>query len=449
MEKYQKNREKILKRLIILLAGPLFLLLTLDKVSFSIIFAILLLAFAYLFLRKKLWLVLLCVIPGLVFGKMIFISITSGWVYEARLSELLLLLAFVVFVLDIILNDKFISLKIDKLGLILGVYSLIALASILVAVDFRLFVFGLKAVVYAFLAYFLAYNLFDKQRKVYWFLYSITATSFVLSVQVFWKFYRMGFSSDFFFNRGSIEIPIGPIATSAAILGLLAPVLLAFYFELPNANPAKPLVFAGFFAAFLAVFLTLGKGAILSLLIGLIYIFHRHKNKRLAFVLFFVWFLALAYFGFNSYFTGLLKRMQTVFVDVNTDFRISEYRIGWDLIRNHPWFGVGIGQQIHYYQEVLDQEQGNYVNNFILQMIIDFGVVGFGVLLAMIVALVKKAKTVTMSLGRDSSLAAGFTAMLLLAFSNGLVEVTFYALPYAIIFWLIVGMFARQGKEMI
>lgn len=253
----------------------------------------------------------------------------------------------------------------------------------------------------------------------------------------------MGFSSEFFFNRSNILLPIAPIATSAAILALLAPLLLAFYFELGIASRWKPIVFLAFFMAFLAVFLTLGKGAILSLFIGLFYIFYSFQGKRLAFVLFLVWFLALAFFGFTPYFTGLLERIQTAFVDTNTEYRLTEYKVGWDLVKAHPWLGSGIGQQIHFFEKILDQEQGNYVNNFFWQALIDLGVVGLFILLLIIkniYGLIKKAGGL---FGKKSILASGFIASILTAFFNGLVEVTFFALSYAIIFWMIVGVFTR------
>lgn len=443
MEKYQKNREILIKRLLYVIAGFLILLLFFDKASLSIILGVIILALAYAFGRDKIWILLVLVIPGLIFGKVLYIPVTDGWVYEARLAEIFLGLIFAVFILDIFLHDKSKLLKIDRLSAWLYLYLIASLLSLGLAHDFRLFVFGLKAVAYSFLAYFLAINLLDTAKKIHWFLYGLASTAIVLSAQIFYKFYQMGFSSDFFFNRSSILIPIAPIATTAAILALIAPVLLAFYFELANVNRWKPIIFLGFFMSFLAVFLTLGKGAIGSFFIGLFYVFYNFKSKRLAFSLFFMWFIAFTYFGFTPYFTGLLERMQTVFIDTNTSFRLNEYEIGWDLIKGHPWFGVGIGQQIYYYQKILDQEQGNYVNNFVLQAVIDLGAVGLVLLIFIMKNIFSNLKKALRLPGKKPVLLTGFIAALIVAFFNGMVEVTFYALPYAIIFWLIVGVFVN------
>ena len=45
---------------------------------------------------------------------------------------------------------------------------------------------------------------------------------------------------------------------------------------------------------------------------------------------------------------------------------------------------------------------------------------------------------------QDIALKFGLMAGLIAAFFNGLVEVTFFALPYAIIFWLVLGLFLKQ-----
>lgn len=443
MEKYNKNRDILIKRLLFMVVVFLLFLTALDKVSVSIIFGIIILASVYAFLRENIWLLLIVTVPSLIFGKVLFIPITPGWIYEAHLAEILLGLVFAVYFLDIFLNQNYQKIKIDKLGIWLFIYLALSLFSIVEIADIRLFVFGLKAIAFSFAGYFLAINLLDSTKKIYWFIYSLLLTSIFLSIQIFFKFYQMGFSSDFFFNRSNILLPIGPIATTAAMLALLAPLALAFYLELDSSSKWKPVALFSFLFSFVAIFLTLGKGAIVSLFIGLLFLFYNLKNKRLAFFIFLAWFIAFAYFGFTPYFTGLLERMQNVFVDTNTDFRVTEYKIGWELIQKNPEFGVGIGQQIYHYKKILDQEQGNYVNNFFLQALIDLGVLGFMVLIFIIKNIFNNIKKYWKTSKHKSIMAIGFISSFLVAFANGLVEVTFFALSYAIIFWMMMGAFSN------
>lgn len=446
IKKINKNRDILLKRALWVIVPFLLAILVLDKVSLTIIFGVLAIYLIFIFAKDKIWYLLILTIPSLVFGKILYIPITSTWIYEARFAEVFLGLVLIIFVLDIFLNNKLIKLKFDRISFWLLIFLIASLGSVYSAVDFRLFVFALKTVVFSFLAYFLALNLLDNKKKVFYFLYSLAITGIILSAQIFWKFYQMGFSADFFFNRSNILIPIGPIATTAAILTFLAPLLLAFYFQINDLNKWKPFLFLGFFMSFLAVVLTLGKGAIISLFFGLFVLFCAHKQKRIAYVLFFMWFAALLYFGFQPYFAGLFERFKTALVDVNTEFRLKEYQLSWNLIEDHPWTGVGVGQQLYYYKKILNQEQGNFVNNFILQTVIDLGVVGLFLMLFIIKNIIKKVKDVWRANEKKSILVVGFIAAFAAAFLNGMVEVTIYALPYAIVFWLALGVFGNIAK---
>jgi O-antigen ligase len=87
------------------------------------------------------------------------------------------------------------------------------------------------------------------------------------------------------------------------------------------------------------------------------------------------------------------------------------------------------------------------VNNFFVQALIDLGVVGLGLVMALVGGIMKKARSaIKLSLAHGGYyvvLLYGFGASLIVAFLNGLVEVTFFALPYAIIFWLLMGAYAN------
>lgn len=441
-----KNRNQTILRLMFFIVPLFILLLLFNKINLSIVLGISFIAFFYAFFREQNWILLILAIPSLSFGQVINIPISAGWVYEARLAEIFLMFSAIVYILDIFLNKKEEKLKIDNLSFLLALHIILALVSVLYIVDFRAFVFGLKIIAYGFLSYFLALNLLDDKKKIIWFVYSISIGAVILSVQVFFKFYQMGFSSSFFFERHLITIPIGPIATTAAILAFLSPIILSFYFYLKDIERNKPLVFVSFFFSFIAVFLTLGKGAIISLFIGLMFLFFKIKNKRMAFFLFFLWFTALVYFLFNQFFVGLFERFKITFIDKNTSFRITEYETGLILIKNYFYRGVGAGQQLIYFRKMLNLEVGQQVNNFIMQAVIDFGIMGLFLILFLMSTIFYKIKKVVRGINRECILAFGFVAAFISAFFNGMVEVTIYALPYAIVFWSTLGIFSNFEK---
>lgn len=450
------NKKEIFWRLSAVIA-PLFLFLILfNLISVYTILGLALLAFVYVFLRRYIWVFLALAAPSLILGKIIHFYITPSWVYEMTLAEVFILLAAAIFLLDKFLNGKIMEIKIDYLSGALLVYLAVAAASFWQIIDLRLYIFGLKIVVFSFFSYFLALNLFSnnantantRMTRIKIFLGGLSLTAAILSAQIFIKFYQMGWSSKFFFDRSNILLPIGPVATTAAILVLILPLVFSFYFYNNKQSKTKPFLFFTFAIGAMAVFLTLGKAAILSFLIGLFYLFVKLKNKRIAFALAFLLLFILSYIFFTSFFIGLVERLSHTFIDANTKFRILEYETGWKIIKNHFWFGVGVGQQLIFYRKMLDWENAQLVNNFLLQAFIDFGIVGFSVALAVIFGVIRKIKNIFKRIGEDNLiLFYGFSASVLVAFLNGLAEVTFFALQYAIIFWLIMGAFSNLIRK--
>jgi len=447
MTNIKEKEQNILERLVILIGGVFIFLLISGKASLFVCLSIAVIALIYAFGRNYLWLFLVLAPISLVLGQIIYIPITTGWIYEASLAEIFLGLTAVVFFLDVYLNNKFTKVEFDQIIIILLIYLLFSLAAVFYAVDWRLYIFGLKIGVFSFLAYFLSINILQEKKHKIFLLISLCLTGFILSLGVMLKFYGMGFSSEFFFSRNTIIIPFGPLATTAAMLSFLAPIILGFYFSLTPSNKSKPYIFILFIFSFFGVFISLGKGAIISLLLGLGYLFLKLKKKRPAFILFFLSFVLLGYLFLNPFLAGIFTRIKTTLVDVNTEFRIKEYKTGWELFSAHPWFGVGPGQQLLYFKKMLNMENREQVNNFFLQTVLDLGIIGGIILIMLLRSIFQKFKKILSDKNKAIALKFGFSAGLIAAFFNGLVEVTFYALPYAIIFWLVLGIFLDENKK--
>jgi hypothetical protein len=491
-----------------LLLFACFIILTfLNLANIYSLAAILIIALGYLFLRKHLELVLCLVIPALAFGQVLKFPIGWQWEYEASIAEILLIFIFIIFFLDKFINKKIGEIKVDLIMILLSAYLLASLFSFWQAIDLRLFIFGLKVLVFSFLAYFLFYNLTPLdppyqggtnppnppyqggtnppnppyqggdnppsppyqggdnplnpvrlnsqqstlyqgrgKRKANLFLSSLLIIVLILSAEIFIKFYEMGWSTKILFDRSNIIINFGPLATASAALAFLLPIILAHYFSTPSASKAKPFIFITFVLGSLAVFLTLGKAAILSFVVGLFYFFMKFKSKRKIFIISLIIFTVLSAIIFSSFASGLIKRTSTTFIDINSKFRVLEYKVGWELIKDNFLFGVGAGQQLLYFKKILDYETANLVNNFFLQALIDYGLIGFSLVVLIIISLFKKIFNLARRIAADRSdkiLFYGFTAALIVSFISGLLEVTFFTLSYAIIFWSVLGIFGN------
>jgi len=392
--------------------------------------------------RRYAWVLLPLALPSLLFGRVLYFPITNNWMYEATIAEVLLGLTFLILIFGHYIDDQIRQLKFDKITFWLFIFLALTLASFSHAISIRIGVVFLKVIFFSFIAYFSALNLIDTAQKFAWLRRSIALTAILLAFEFFYKFYAMGWSTKFFFDRSNVIIPFGPIAIGAATLAFLLPMVLTLYYE---ANPKKNFSYlACFMLGALALFLSMGKAAILSFLFGLYFLFIKLRDKRTGFGLFAILFTILAFLLFTSFFQGFIERIGNTAIDKNTKFRISEYEAGWKVIRDHPFFGVGAGQQLVHFKKYFDFENIQFVNNYFLQVLIDLGVIGLGFLFLLISRIIKKGRFLLVA---PSLAGLGLIAALIAAFFNGLAEVTFFSLSYAIIFWIVLGSHFRYLYE--
>lgn len=436
LENYTVGLPKLLGLFLIAL-GVFIDLLFFDFLSLYVLGGILVLYIAYLF-KEKIWFLLVLAPPSLILGSFLHFPVTPTWTYEAYLAEIFILLVFAVLILEKVLGQKSFEIKKDWILGGLSAYLLVSLLSYWEIIDFRLFVYGLKLIVIFLLAYLVSLNYLSSQKRLKYFLYSLTFTSLAITLQIFYKFYEVGLSLDFFLNRNDILIALGPIATSVAVLVMILPALLGLYFR--EEGKLKPFILMIFLLGSLAVFLSLGKAAVISLFLALFYIFGKYREKRIVLGLVFSVFVLLAFTFLHSFFEGLVFRVSRVFVDVSSQFRLQELKVCFDLIQDNFWTGVGAGQQMIYYSRQLFPGYEQLVNNFFLQSFIDLGVVGLGLAVFIFYAIFKKVKEIGKKINAfNQPLFWGLVASLIAVLINGQVEVTLFALPYGIIFWLLAG----------
>ena len=158
-------------RLALFFASLLIFSIIFNKASLVLIFTVLAVTVIFIFFKDKIWLLLILAVPALTLGEVISIPVTLNWVYEARLSEIFLVLAALVFLLDKYLAGCLSELKFDKISFFLLLYFLFSLFLISQIIDWRYFVVGMKVIVFSFLAYFLGLNLLNGRRKLKLFFY--------------------------------------------------------------------------------------------------------------------------------------------------------------------------------------------------------------------------------------------------------------------------------------
>jgi hypothetical protein len=443
-EKLVLNENKIVFSKLIFICLPLFLfILYFNLSSIYLISALIIFSLAFIFLKNKLWIFLIFAIPTLIFGQIAKIPVTSSWVYEASISELIILGIVIIFIMDKFINGKIRKIKIDWLAVGLFLYLVAAIFSYFEIINFRLYIFSLKLISLSFMAYFLGHNLINSKKKINLFFISLSVMVLALSGQIFFKVYQLGLTSRLFLARNTIIIPIGPLAIVVAILAMILPIMLALYFNSKNDNKFKFFFLIVFILGAIAVFLTLGKAAIGSLAVALFYLFLKLKNKRVVLLLSFLLLASVGYLIFSPFIASFIDRLSNTFVDVNSRWRVTEYKIGWKIIKEHLIFGVGSGQQLEYYKKILFQEDSQLVNNFILQAAIDLGLIGLTAIGFIFFTVFKKIREINKNKLINLTIASGFTATFIVAFVNGLLEVTFFSIAYGVTFWMIFGVYSN------
>lgn len=395
----------------------------------------------WLLARDKAWLLVAVAPLSLAFGSIVALELRPGWTYEMTIAEILIAVVALVVALDLWFRPES-DYELDGISLALLIYTVLAAFSYLWADSTRLYLAGLKVPLFALLAYVSARYTIDSDRKRRIFLAGIAMAAAVFALEIFWTFRAMGFSSKIFFARSEIKTPVGAIALVSALIVFLLPLVLA-YSQTIKDKLERNLTLAAFGLGWLGAFLTLGKSAIVSLGAGLLYLIWKLPRLRLPLALFTITFAVAGLAVLTPVFSGLYTRLATAFTDTNASFRLEEYRTAVSIIADHPVLGVGSGQQLLYYQRRLNPYHREFVNNYFLQSAIDYGAVGlaalFGIIIGVLSLIFRRASGST-----DIALKAGLTASIIVAALNGLFEVTFFAVAYALVFWLVMGGMSRK-----
>lgn len=395
------------------------------------------------FWRKAHMLVALA-IAAIPLGNILGIPLSENVSLDASVTEALLGIAFLLAVAERLSKEGVrprSAFRRDTVFWLLLGFVVLASASFPKVIDGKLFFFEWRVVTFWLVAYVTVTLSVDTYRKARLVLGGAAVAVFLFAIQAFWLFLQHGYSLGIFYDRNLLMLPVGAIAYASALLGFLLPVLFGFFIAERN-RPGRILILAVGAVGTLALLMMLSKGAIAGFALGMGFFVFKNRMAPLKPVLLMFGAVLVFLAIFSPFLAGLVERSIHAFVDVNSQYRILEYSLSWSILREHWLSGVGLGQQPIYFQKIYYPDFVNFVNNYALQMWIDLGVAGLAVAAGLLVELFRRAARSIRDLSEklsSRSVAIGIVSGMIAAAFNGLVEVTFFGLAYAVVFWVFVG----------
>lgn len=242
--------------------------------------------------------------------------------------------------------------------------------------------------------------------------------------------------------------------THAAFLNLVALPASAYFllgWHTPGVSRGQRLFLGGtLLTLFFSVFLTAGRGASLSLLISfllLLVLVWRHVKQPALLTL--VGLLVAAFVLTQFSHGGLGARLPAFTQDVA---RLLIWESSWEMVRDHPWLGVGLGLFfLAYppYRQPADSSGGFFAHNDYLQIWAETGLAGLILLVAVLASVAVLSVRAWRRPGLDGEtrveLAGLFTGLFAIA-GHSVVDFNFYILSILMVAGLVLGRWhARVG----
>lgn len=392
-------------------------------------------ALAYFFKDKPEYLPIL-LLSATAMGDIYSISLAD---VELRISDWAML-AWGLNFLFRLLSHRVSRIRLDYIAWLLLAYIALGLLPIHPIMNRSGWFYEFRVLLFSFSAYFLARQSWRPgEAKLLWL--GLSLALLIVSWQVLSLFLDSGLTRQFFDDRSSLRLPIGAIALAGAILAFLLPPIISRALKLQG-NISDIWYGAMSLIGLSALFLTLSKAAALALLVAIIYLFVKLKNRRLIIALLAFGLLSGAVLTSPSSLEGLVYRISHTLSDRNTEYRLEEYGLSADLFSEHPFLGIGWGNQSWRFQDYYGSDFNHLLNNYLIQSAVDLGLLGLflvALLTLFIFALARR-------FGR-SYLSYGLVAALIATAVVSQLEVTMFALNYALIFWSTLGAAANLSDS--
>ncbi len=379
------------------------------------------------------------IVPSLVAGQSVEVML-GNYLYEIFLAEIFILELFALLCADVLV------LRVTHVRLpLLGVLSLAILALVIFGVTWSADpvqgTITTRVATYAFLLYILTVNTLRTRKDFRSALMALPVAGLVISLQLLWTVVELG-GFRFTVPREAIVTPIGPWVLVAALIVATVPLTLALAFIYKGRKRVALFAIALFNSA--SSILAMGRGEILSLFFGLAAFFRENRKKGLTVLGLLGVLVVLLMIPFANFTSQTLDRFASLGESETVQYRVNEYVTGASIIKSHPFIGVGTGAAKYVHRIEHPCHCTTEFNNMFLHVAIEWGAVGvavFGAGLFFFVREVVRAKKRVRS-ERERLLWSGFFATFVLMLFNGMVEVTFVGLPYALFTAYVLGMWS-------
>ncbi|MDD5120671.1 MAG: O-antigen ligase family protein [Candidatus Omnitrophica bacterium] len=350
--------------------------------------------------------------------------------------------------------------SIDRLTLVFfSLFFLFSLASVANSVSFNSSFGGVSKLLKAFLILLVCSQEIKDKRHVQRIIISICAGVTLMSVDALWQ---VIFGYDFV-RHNVLQSAIGMIRPTASFpnpnvfgvyMSALTPVIFGltfFYFS----GRKKILMFFLSVLAFIGIYLTLSRGSGLGVYLAVLFLSIAKRRKILTTALIAV--LIIFPFVMPKNIKEWAKQVNynpLVFM-CNQD-RISIYNNTINMIRHHPFIGVGLNTFSKNYgkyklqsaEEYAHTPDTIYAHNIYLHMAGETGLLGLFAFLGFLFVVFKQAARALGKLNDDylKTVAMCLIACLIAFLINGLTETSLYYSRVSMIFWYLIGFSLALNK---
>lgn len=389
---------------------------------------------------EQLWLGVLAIPLAIPIGVVTTVLVNQSYRYEMTAVELLLL------VLSVALSYALVWRVVEwppshTIEIVMMAWLALAYASLLWIVDGQKYLVAVRVFTYHFLAFMIAVSLFSHKRARDWAIPVVVTSVGIMAAQLVQTLSQLASVNRILVDRSSIVTAVGPLATVVAILVLLLPFVVIQGYR--TTGIGRWFSWAVATLAGITVVASIGKAAILIMVVSLGYLFTRlGKGKMFVKRTLVIIAIALVVGGSVSNIPGLIvERFTAITSGATSQGRIEEARTGLLVFRRNIIHGVGAGNLKYYYQRLLNGYNAES-NVLVVQVAAEYGLIG----LALLGLLVFEIRKIVRSLNnhvvghRDRLLLVGVRSSIVAMALYSVFEVTFVALSYGVLFWWLIGL---------
>lgn len=238
---------------------------------------------------------------------------------------------------------------------------------------------GFRQVVQQILWYFIVAQLVSSSKNVRWLLYITVSIGGLLGLHGIYQYITHAEMPSYWVDRleSGITTRVFSIIGSPNILGslmvLLIPIALSFVFS--ENKIFKKLIFIGITLAMSATLVfTSSRSAWIGFVVAMAVYFWL-KDKRLIILLVLLVFAAYTFVPTIAHRVNYLLSPEYL-VSSASGGRVARWTIGIDIIKQHPLFGVGLGQFGGAVAQNYKIPNAFYIDNYFLKIAVEMGLVG-------------------------------------------------------------------------